>query len=668
MILFTILYFPVTIYAQTTDTSKYRDLFTDTWVATDALGRKMPLTDDAGPVKNDHPRTVGIFYVTWHSDENAKLKSPYKADVSHVLSLDTNARSNASNPLWTEKAYHWGKPENGYFLSRDEYAIRKDMSMLSDAGVDVIIFDVTNAVRYWDEWESTMKVMERMRAEGNKVPDFCFWAFNGPVISVVQDLYEKIYKQQKYADLWFNWDGKPLILLNGTPLEADAGGAINKNKNPDYEPDAVTEKNNPHYNNRDYTEQFYTDYSEQVKSFFTIRNMWWGYHEWAGKGFVGTENNWSFGYDMGDQRVRNLAPQQLASLHNGKIEEMAVTPAQHPATLIGKSWSKANGEPPLNEYDLPKPTFVPWLNKKVEHPEGYGIYFQERWNDALSVAPPFIYINDWNEWTAGKYEPENGGTYNFMRRKNSFFFVDQYNAEFNRSIQPMSGGYTDNYYMQMAENIRRYKGVRPIPKTTGFTSIKIDGDFNDWQSVKTEYRDTKGDVAHRNYDGYGGMHYTDTLGRNDIVTSKVAIDKHNVYFYAETDKPLTSPAGKNWMLLFIDADKNSETGWFGYDYIINKQITGKGSKTLMRYIGKNKNGHWVKVADLKYRYRGKQLELEVPRYLLKLNAPSFSFDFHWCDNPVNLDDVITICVSGDSAPNRRFNYRYIWNETAVGAK
>jgi hypothetical protein len=36
-------------------------------------------------------------------------------------------------------------------------------------------------------------------------------------------------------------------------------------------------------------------------------------------------------------------------------------------------------------------------------------------------------------------------------------------TEFTRCIQPMRGGYTDNYYMQMARNIRRYKGVRPIP-------------------------------------------------------------------------------------------------------------------------------------------------------------------------------------------------------------
>lgn len=559
-------------FAQKNDSLKYRDLFSDTWVGTDALGRKMPLVNIAGSVKNDHPRIVGIFYVTWHKEKNKDLQQPYTGDVSKVLNSDSTARRQADNKLWKYSAYHWGEPENGYFLSQDEYVIRKDMSMLSDAGVDVIIFDVTNAEFYWDQWETTLSVMEKMKTEGNKVPKVCFWAFNGPVITVVQNLYEKIYKANKYADLWYYWQGKPLLLFNGTPA-VDATEEHHKSLNPNYDANAATDTSNPHHGERDITEQYYTDYSEAVKQFFTTRTMWWGYYKWAGKRFVGTEDNWSFGYDMGDTNVRTLSPSERASLHDGAIEEMAVTPAQHPGTLIGKSWSAINGEPALNNVDLPQGTNVPGSGRAIQHPEGLGIYFQERWDEALSVGPSFLYLNDWNEWTAGKYAPEHGQPYaNFMRRKNSYFFVDQYNAEFNRTIEPMKNGYTDNYYMQMAENIRLYKGVRDIPKSKGYSMMKIDGTFDDWNVVNIEYRDTKGDVVHRDNDGYGGTHYTDKSGRNDILTSKVAVDKRNVYFYASTDKPLTTSNGKNWMLLSIDADQNSKTGWFGYDYIINKKL------------------------------------------------------------------------------------------------
>ena len=64
----------------------------------------------------------------------------------------------------------------------------------------------------------------------------------------------------------------------------------------------------PHYGDPDYTEQFYKDYTKEVKSFFTLRTMWWGYWEWAGKRFVGTEDNWSFGLGHGRQAGREDDP------------------------------------------------------------------------------------------------------------------------------------------------------------------------------------------------------------------------------------------------------------------------------------------------------------------------------------------------------------------------
>ncbi|NDP22957.1 MAG: hypothetical protein GZ091_18040 [Paludibacter sp.] len=517
----------------------YRDIFADTWVASDALGRKMLFLEEVGPVKNDQRRITAMFYITWHTpDKFTEFKSPYSADVSKILQADPSARLDAKNPLWTENSYHWGEPEMGYFLTQDEYVIRKDMSMLADAGADVLVMDVTNAVRYWDEWEALFKTMQKMKAEGNKVPIFCFWAFNGPVITVVQDLYDRIYKTNLYSDLWFYWDGKPLLLYNGKP-KFDANSTNVKNANPHYDPSAKTDTNNPHFGNPDYTEEFYKDYTNEVKDFFTKRTMCWGYYEWAGNRFIGTEDNWSFGYNLDDDKLKALSPQQLLSTHQGKWEQAAVTAAQHPVTMdsgnigVGKSWSRQYGEPKLNEFDLPDSAYVPWLGKKVKNPEGYGIYFQERWNEAIEANPEFLFINDWNEWTAGKYFPDDKGgitnmvgenTMPWLGRNNSFIFVDQYNSEFNRGIQPMKDGYSDNYYMQMAQNIRKYKGVRPMPIQNGFQSIKNDGNFSDWEKITNEFRDTKGDTFLRNHNGYGGLHYTNESGRNDIITSKVAVD------------------------------------------------------------------------------------------------------------------------------------------------
>src|ERR1700754_2783465 len=83
------------LVANAQETTKQRDLYSDTWVATDALGRTMPLINLAGPVKTDHKRVVGIFYITWHSDNLANMKKPYSADVTKVLLADSNARIDA---------------------------------------------------------------------------------------------------------------------------------------------------------------------------------------------------------------------------------------------------------------------------------------------------------------------------------------------------------------------------------------------------------------------------------------------------------------------------------------------------------------------------------------------------------------------------------------------
>jgi hypothetical protein len=216
--------------------------------------------------------------------------------------------------------------------------------------------------------------------------------------------------------------------------------------------------------------------------------------------------------------------------------------------------------------------------------------------------------------------------------------------------------------MQRAENIRLYKGVRPLPQLKGFTKITIDGLFDDWAAVNVEYRDTRGDVAHRDFAGYGGDHYIDTSGRNDLVTCKVAVDNNNVYFCAETDQALTPSSGKNWMLLLIDVDKNSNTGWFGYDFIVNKKVIDNKTTTLLRYDINAPGDHWVKVANVSYRYKGNKLEVAIPRSLLKLKGDALTFDYHWSDNPDNLKDPISLSTSGDSAPNRRFNYRCIWSK------
>ena len=568
-----------------------------TLVAIDALGRTLPTAEEC-PLKTDKPRTVGIFYITWHTPDHHDGQ-PYTYDVTKRI--EANPMCTRGNPDFPYATYHWGEPEYGYFLSQDRYVCFHDLSMFADAGVDVLIMDVTNAVCYWDEWEVLFQTMQEMKALGNKVPKFCFWAFNGNVIDVVQSLYERFYKTPRYKDCWFYWEGKPLLLYNATP-SIDA---------------------NPNGGQRD------KDYSDEVKQFFTLRNMWWGYYNWAGERYVGGEDKWSFGYELNDKNVAALKPEELCSKHEGRLEEMAVTPAQHPISITGKSWRRETGEPELDEKDMP-----------VGGGTQNGIYFQDRWDEALQVDPDFIYLNDWNEWTAGKYrngkDPSGVAEMHidFLGRKdNPFYFVDQYNAEFNRTIAPMKGGWTDNCYMQMVQNIRRYKGVAPMPVYHGYQHIKLDGKLDEWQP-DSSFHDTKGDVIHRDHDGYGDHHYADQSGRNDIVRCLVALDKKNIYFAAETAELLTPSTEPNWMLLYIDTDEDGS-----YDYV-------------------------VKPAEGLYpsAHGGKCLELAIPRKLLGKTGKHVSLRFKWADNPSDPNDIISISTTGDTAPNRRFAYRFVWEK------
>ena len=116
------------------------------------------------------------------------------------------------------------------------------------------------------------------------------------------------------------------------------------------------------------------------------------------------------------------------------------------------------------------------------------------------------------------------------------------------------------------------------------------------------------------------------------------------------------------MLLLIDADNNSQTGWYGYDFVINKSVKSDNTTTLMRYDSTNMENPWVEISDLKFSCFANQLEISIPRKLLGFAGNSFVFDFKWSDNAIELKDQISLCTNGDAAPNRRFNYRCIWKQ------
>ena len=201
----------------------------------------------------------------------------------------------------------------------------------------------------------------------------------------------------------------------------------------------------------------------------------------------------------------------------------------------------------------------------------------------------------------------------------------------------MKGGYTDNYYMQMVQNIRRYKGVRPQPTTFGYNTTAT-------------YYDTRGDIIHRDHNGYGGLHYTDTTGRNDIIETHVSVTKKDIIFEAITAETLSPSTGKNWMLLYIDADTLAP-GWEGFDYLVS-------GGQLQRYNAVTQQ--WQAITSVAMSTEGNRLTINVPRKSLHLKGNAFTLDFKWADNPTDPSDIISVSTTGDTAPNRRFRYHLLW--------
>ena len=595
-----------------------RDVFSDTWVATDDAGRVMPTGSETGTVTD---KKVGIFYFMWHNASEQGQNPLYDHTKAY---LEGGAAAVwdliPQGPLGF--AHYWAEPYFGYYNSNDEWVIRKHGYMLAEAGVDFIFVDATNGIIYERNLEALLKVWSEMRAEGYQVPQVCFHCGNTDSLasSSLSFLWNNYYSTGKYADMWFQWNGKPLIF---------------------------------------YPESLNKTLSEEMQNFFTARQSW-----------AFTNDEW---YTSRRGRGRwawaDMYPQQPGLSPDGKVEQMIVMSGfwanGSNGTNGGRSYTKANGIPAYEgDWDF---GFA-----LMNTTSGLGLAFQEHFDYAMEVDPPLIMITGWNEWWAGRWGGSAGnaaqgqtiaGEYKVDEKnpKYQWYYVDAFNTEYSRDIEPMTGGYNDNYYYQMVMNIRKYKGSRVQEAAFEQWAIDIKGDLGQWNIVGPEYRDYQGDTVDRDHYSYvGDFRYVNTSGRNDFVTCKVSSDPDNLYFYAECAADITAPEGTNWMNLFIDADCNNETGWYGYDYLLNRS-RADGKVTVEKFKGTD-TWEFETVGEAEYDLRGNVLQIKVARSVMNLGD---TFDFKWADNSVVDGDVMQFLDQGDAAPNDRFNYRYTTVETEV---
>jgi len=359
---------------------------------------------------------------------------------------------------------------------------------------------------------------------------------------------------------------------------------------------------------------------KNFQQFFTYRESQWPNE-------AQKTNSWPW--------IEFVRPQKVYLNAKGEKEIMSVSVAQHPNWIAGMGGSAFYG----NKDNWGRS----YHNGSSGNPEKdifYGYNVQEQWDFAIKQNTPFIYVTGWNEWIAGKFKSQD-------KNPEHSWFCDDASPEYSRDMEPtLTANLKDNYYMQLVNNIRRYKGIEANPAASDSKTIN---NFSDWTDVYPAYKDYTGETQPRNHAGApADLIYTNVTGRNDFDVLKVARDKKNIYFYAKTVANITSNSGSNWMRLYLDIDRNAATGWSGYDYRID------GGNKLQQY----KDGVWKNKQTLKYVVDGNQMMVTVPMSYLSNIPEPLNFEFKWSDNMQNDNDPLDWYVNGDVAPGGRFNYIY----------
>jgi hypothetical protein len=576
------------------------------WTAVDGLGRTLP---DYSSVGGNKERKVGMFYWTWHYAWMRAVPS----SVTEIMSLYPEAKNDFDHKVWSQygSGYFWDEPLYGYYTEFDDYVLRKHAELLADAGVDFVLFDCTNDDATWEQgYLNLLKVWSEARADGIRTPQVAFmlnfvWD-SKYTLSSLRQIYNKIYKDGKYQDLWFYWEGKPLVMSHNGLDQEDT-------------------------------------FQAEISNFFTFK---------AGMGSY-------FGSDMDDGwwGWLHVYPQSVYRNPDGSAELTTVGVAMN-ADYENMSLSAMNGAHNMGRSFSMQPNYsysyryagkTIVCNSKMDDSVLYGINFQEQWDYALKIDPEIIFVTGWNEWNAGR-NVAWGGVDNA--------FPDEFDDENSRDIEPTKGRLKDHYYYQLVANIRRYKGVSKYDAQQKSLTIDVKASPAQWDNGDiVAYNHYVNNTYERDVDGWATTHYTNPGIRNDIKTAKVSYDKDNVYFYVETVDPLTPSTDANWMRLLLDTSEATPdySGWENFEYILNRVSPASDGLVLERSTG---GWNWEEVGHVDYSVSGNVLQVAIPRNLPGFGSGRLDFNFKWCDANLADGDILTLYTDGDAAPGGRFCFHF----------
>lgn len=557
---------------------------------TDRLGRTLPVSGEV-PAERQN-RYVGIFYFLCLNQHGTD--GPY--DVEKILAQDPTAATDENHPLWgamNSASHHWGEPLFGYYFTRDEWVIRKHIEMLSFADVDFLVFDTTNRVIYKDAALKIMRILHEYNEAGVKVPKVAFMT-NTLSGDTVNELYGEIYRPGNYPDTWFTWEGKPLII--GIPEQC----------------------------------------SPEARAFFTFRISQWPNEPQHEGGFPWMEF---------------IRPQRVFRNKAGEAEVINVSVAQHPncahsdGAFFGETdaWGRSyhNGAADVRY-----------------RATDWGFNVEEQWDYALKKDPQIVFITGWNEWTAGRWNwdrtpemsytvsNEEGDTVHYVRSSRPYIrhtFCDCCNEEYSRDIEPMKGGYFDNYYFQMIAKIRAFKGMPDMP---------VDRLTDAW-SEGLGYADYPFGNAHRACRGFGKNYYENHTGLNDIRDMSVSSSKRAVRFSATCAAPIVREG--SWMRLFIHIGEKKSATPSGYEFCANFGPSEDDRAMLAKWDGTA----FSPICSIPMKAEENTVTLTLFKRELGLDEDApVTLDFKWADQAGDNPTVEDFYVKGDTAPYGRLSFRY----------
>lgn len=618
---------------------------------TDALGRAIY------PAANrSNGKYVGIFYNVNNSEANVETPAIY--DVEKIMddymsydewketggeaggfppgSLEGYITYNpifdrsASNEISPNSATHWyTEPLFGYYNNGDPWVLRKHMELLGWAGVDFLLLDLSNFEFYFERSVSSiLSVIDSMVEEGAKVPRAVFMLpYNGEYAEkMLAGVYSRYLRRAEYENAWFIGDSS----FNPSGLPMVVGG--------------------------------FADMADEDRE------------TWSGRVFLKDEQ-WP---TMSSSELKEDALPWMDWALDGKQYNhngiMSVSVAQH----LGGTWaSKAYLNPDVGASFHARG----WTNGDLT--TGYdpekvaaGANFDAQWDNAIAQntdADPendlyMVIVTGWNEFCMRKLGLQEVPA----NQSPAAPFVDEFNRVYSREVEMIADDYGDNYYFQLVQRIREYRGMGNAQPVSNIKTTLDIASADPFAGVVRKYVDYVNEISARDYQTFKNVpetHYTDTTNRNDIAFVKLANDAENLYVQVTCAAEITpySEGDQGWMNLYFATGVSG--GWENYNYLVGMTEEGMKLCALTAEGGKKVIAETGTAVD--YRVDGKNIYYKIPVAALGVSSAA-TIGVKAADNvggelvggtgkifrDALFGSALDFYCYGDVAPAGRFNYAY----------